>query len=310
MVAYYQNRRESERQLRETIEQQEHRGTKLEALLDALPEMLFIFDKEGTIIDYHAGKSSDLAMPPELFLHHKLTELFPASLSNLFLGLIGNVIAEGKMASTEYAMDIAGKTQHYETRMSRYDNRLVIALVNNITDRVLTRERLTQSEEKYRSLVDSSDAIVLMIDDQGIILFVNSIAAAFFGISMEEVSGKRLSDILPEKQARAYLDAAGAIIESGTGETYEQTMTSSEGPKWFHTSVQPVRGTDGKVFAVMINANEITAIKKAEQKLLRSERNYRSLFFNAPYAYLILRNGRILECNEATLGFLMERESR
>ena len=194
--------------------------------------------------------------------------------------------------------------------MSRYGDRLVIALVNNITDRVIAQEQLTQSEEQYRSLIDSSDAMVIMTDCRGKILFANAITAAFFGMPVNEVSGKNIRELLPPEQARTLIDGAEKVIESNTGKIYEQTITSGEGTKWFRTSVQPVRGSDGKAFAVLINASDITAVKTAEQKIMRSERNYRSLFFNAPYGYLIHRNGTIIDCNETAARMVKEDRSR
>jgi PAS domain S-box-containing protein len=278
MIAYYQSQRESMWILHETVDQLVSHGAKLEALLDALPDMLFVIDDKVSIVDYRAGKEEDLAMPPEAFLDRKLAEIFPRDLSHLFLGLVERTLAGEKQVSAEYAMQLNDQPRYFETRMSRYGDHLVIALVSNITERVISRERLLQSEEKYRSLVNSSDATIIMIDRNGQIIFANAVAAEFFKISEEELAAKTVAEIFPLEQARAIIDTARSVIESNAGVTYEQTLTAGGEPRWFRASVQPVHGPDGQAFAVMINATDITAIKTANDKIQRSEKNYRSLF--------------------------------
>lgn len=198
IIAFYHIKQLSEHTLQDTLEQMEQRSAKFEALLDALPDLLFVLDKAGTITDYRAGKGDDLAMSPDLFLHRNLAEIFPPTLSDHLLGMIGRTVAGEKNLSTEYSLEVAGNTQYYEARMSKYGKDRVIALVNNITDRVLARERLIQSEERYRSLIDSSDAMIIMVDGKGNFLYINAIAAGFFWHSAERDPREEILGSIPQ----------------------------------------------------------------------------------------------------------------
>ncbi|NTW02688.1 MAG: PAS domain S-box protein, partial [Oscillochloris sp.] len=51
------------------------------ALLEAIPDLMFVFATDGTIIDYKADQASDLALPPELFLQRRVTEVLPPPLA-------------------------------------------------------------------------------------------------------------------------------------------------------------------------------------------------------------------------------------
>lgn len=55
---------------------------------------------------------------------------------------------------------------------------------------------------------------------------------------------------------------------------------------------------------VIALARDITSVKNAERRLAQSEAKYRSLFFLAPTPYLILKEGRYVDCNQAALNLL------
>jgi PAS domain S-box-containing protein len=63
-------------------------------------------------------------------------------------------------------------------------------------------QRLADSEERYRTLVESAPDAILTVDTLGFILFCNSTAAAMFGYDMSELAGMRLDTLVPGEQAR------------------------------------------------------------------------------------------------------------
>lgn len=63
-------------------------------------------------------------------------------------------------------------------------------------------EALEKSEANYRELVETANSIILRMDPQGNILFINEFAQRFFGYSREEILGKNVvGTIVPEKES-------------------------------------------------------------------------------------------------------------
>lgn len=69
-------------------------------------------------------------------------------------------------------------------------------------ERLTDWQRLADSEERYRTLVESAPDAILTVDTLGFILFCNSTAAAMFGYEMSELAGMRLDTLIPGEQAR------------------------------------------------------------------------------------------------------------
>ncbi len=69
----------------------------------------------------------------------------------------------------------------------------------DITDRKQAEEALRKSEEQYRMLVQSANSIILRMDTNGVVKFINEFAQKFFGYAAEEILGRNVvGTIVPE----------------------------------------------------------------------------------------------------------------
>jgi PAS domain S-box-containing protein len=147
----------------------------------------------------------------------------------------------------------------------------------DITVRKEMELALRASEEKYRTLIESADSSISMLDVDGRYLYLNSISAAPFGIMPEALIGKSIHDLFPPSEANPILNDIQEVIGSGSGKTLETTATINGKRCWFRTSIQPIRNGNGQPFAALIHATEYTAVKEAGLALRNSEARYRSI---------------------------------
>ena len=169
----------------------------------------------------------------------------------------------------------------------------------DITERKLAETAMRASEEKYRSLIESSDSAIALYDAQGTVLYANQIAASSLQLTPETIVGRRMHDLFPLPVADAQLSGIQQVINTGVGYVSERPSQVSGEMRWFRTSVQPVRDANGLTTAAIINASDITQIKNSEEALRQSEAYLRSLVNSATaYNLRVDVQGNINYCNE------------
>ena len=77
-------------------------------------------------------------------------------------------------------------------------------LQREIEKRKTTQETLHESEVKYRHIIDNANSVIMEIDTNGNITFINKFALDFFGFREEEILGHNMSGtILPPASSPA-----------------------------------------------------------------------------------------------------------
>ncbi|MEZ4671328.1 MAG: PAS domain S-box protein [Anaerolineae bacterium] len=272
------DRKHMEMKLRESEE-------RFRNLIETAPIAIVLSDKRGSITMFNQeaehlfgyvesdvlGQPIEMLVPEAANEHHlKLREIYMAEPSRRTMASHRRV--EGRHRS--------GGLFQIEVGLGYFDAGGEINIINFITDiteRTLFTEALVSSEEKYRSLVNSSDAAISMVDANGQYLYLNEICTIPFGVRPEELVGKNVYDLFPLPEADKIMADVKQVIAQDTGITLESEVTLKGEPCWFKTSIQPVRDTAGKPYAAQIYAMEITSIKRAEAALRASELRYRSI---------------------------------
>lgn len=147
----------------------------------------------------------------------------------------------------------------------------VIDTARDITASKHYEATLRESEEKYRSLLESSDSVIAVFDEDGTVLYANELAARPYGLTAQQLLGKAYDEMFPPEVAARQLASIRAVIAAGSGLVRETMSVVAGEERWYRTSVQPVRSSTGTVRAALINATDITASKMAEGALRRSE---------------------------------------
>jgi len=112
----------------------------------------------------------------------------------------------------------------------------LLGIARDITDRKYIEEALRESEARLRSIVDSSGDGILSINDRGIVIFWNKGAEAIFGYAAEEMVGKDVTAIIPERfraaHSKGLIRAAGASKISGDGNMTELIGCRKDGTEF------------------------------------------------------------------------------
>ena len=122
------------------------------ALLGAIPDLMFRNRRDGSFLDYHAGTTENLAMPPHLFLGRKAVEVLSPELAKRHMAFIEQVLATGKPAVYEYNMVINGQRMYFEARMVVSGPDEVLSIMRDITQqKKLQTQMIALAMEKERA---------------------------------------------------------------------------------------------------------------------------------------------------------------
>lgn len=164
-------------------------NSEMRAIFEAIPDLLFRVDHEGTILECKTGNSSDLYFAREKLINRKIIDIPISSVSRAFTDAIDTVIATKGPATTEYSLVFSGDEHFFEARFIPLANKQIIIMVRNLTQRRRAEKALIESEEKYRSIVEESHVGVYIIQD-GIFRFVNPTFCEIHGYAHDEIVNK------------------------------------------------------------------------------------------------------------------------
>jgi PAS domain S-box-containing protein len=120
------------------------------AILRALPDLVFLMDREGVYLDYHARDTSALLVEPEKFLGKKVRDILPPSVAEKVMDCLEQTHLSDDCQVLDYSLVIEGEERHYEARLIGIEGEKVLSVVRDVTAGRLASEALTRSEENLR----------------------------------------------------------------------------------------------------------------------------------------------------------------
>jgi len=153
------------------------------------------------------------------------------------------------------------------TAMKIRDETVLVTVAKDITEQRNTQRALTESEEKYRTLIECAGDPISTIDDKGVLLFANKVAAETLGYQPEDLVGKTLWDLFPKKNADRLAADVQKVIETGQGINTVSLIEINEQSRWYHNTIEPLKDNCGKATAAMVIARDVDDIKRAEEQI-------------------------------------------
>jgi PAS domain S-box-containing protein len=158
-------------------------------------------------------------------------------------------------------------------------------LARDITERIRNEAALRRSEEHFKRIIEHSSYGKLLIDGSGKICLVNGEIEKQFGYNRDELLGKDLEVLIPERFCHNHSRFVDSFKENpiprsmGSGrELFGLRKDQSEFP--VEIGLNPL--ASGQEMMILATITDITERKKAETELRRSEERYRELFENNP----------------------------
>jgi diguanylate cyclase (GGDEF)-like protein/PAS domain S-box-containing protein len=165
--------------------------------------------------------------------------------------------------------------------------RLLYSIIHDITDRRKAEEAMRFSEEKYRTILETISEGYLEHDLAGNFLFANDAACDMIGCSHEDVHTLNYRRIVSEETARKMFSIYHEIYMTGIPQTMLdfEIIRCDGGRILLEINAMLMRNNMGVPTGFRVVSRDVTARRRAEEDLRRSEERYRSILDSISEGY-------------------------
>ncbi len=187
----------------------------------------------------------------------------------------------------------------------------IILFSEVVTQQKLAAEELEMSRQQLLGLINSAMDSIVSLDENGKVILFNPAAEKIFGVSAEEMLGKPLDRLIPERYRRKHEGLISAFGESD-GISHARHMMGmriipglrANGEEFpMEASISKIEVGGKKIYTVI--HRDVTEQVKAREELRESEEKFRTLYENSSVGiYRTTPDGRILLANPALVAML------
>jgi PAS domain S-box-containing protein/putative nucleotidyltransferase with HDIG domain len=302
----------NEREIRHAMHALRESEHRYRMLAEAAHDMIFILDRDLKVEYVNSFASLMFNRPVAEIIGHPMEALFPPAVGERQAEIARKLLAGGDPVYRENPSFIGGReiwigTWLVPMRDSRGRISSVLGVARDINERILSEKALRQSEEQYRSLVQTSpDAIFLHGPDMRF-SFANQRALEILGYSTPEALRDTMLSDLVQPEERSLAETHWQILlRTGTLRNAVLSFLREDGttvPMEVNASV--LLDTHGRMKGITSILRDITERRKREWALRDGEARFRAIFEKAAVGIALVGLDRqILDGNQAICDIL------
>jgi len=149
--------------------------------------------------------------------------------------------------------------------------RLALAIIRDITERKRIEERLRESEERFRALIQNALDIIMVTDADGTIRYMSPSVERMLGYRPEEMLGTNTADYVhPDDLEKGFKELAEALAKPGVHPVAVETRVRHKDGTWrWLEGIANNLLEDPSVRGLVFNHRDVTERKQAERELAR-----------------------------------------
>lgn len=139
-------------------------------------------------------------------------------------------------------------------------------LLKEMNERAWTERAMAESEEKYRSLVESAEDSIYVVDREQRYVFMNRKHISRLGQPRETLIGQPYGAFHSPEETIRFREKIERVFT--TGESFKEEHKSRRDGRYFLQTLSAVKDHEGKTIAVTVISKDITELKQMEDTLM------------------------------------------
>jgi len=267
----------------------------LEAMMNALPDLMFRIDREGYIYEFRSSAMELLYVQPDMFLGKKMVDVLPEEPARIIMAALAEAVVKGYHRGANYSLQMPQGIMWYELSIAAMGDpgkpeTNFIMLAREITDRKVVEEAIRQSEEKFRSIVETSQEWIWETDLSWHHTYSNERVADILGYSLDEFLGFNSMQLIHQED-RLELEAKlpGLVDRKEGWRSWVLRWRHKDGSyRYLESNSEPILNGSGELVGYRGSDRDITDRKNAEEKLRENEELF-SLFMSYTPVYTFIK---------------------
>jgi len=167
----------------------------------------------------------------------------------------------------------------------------------DISERTKIEEEIKNAQEKWSSLTQNTNDIIMIVDDKDIIQYINKTIPPY---TPEKTIGKSVYEYVPREQQYIMMNSLRKVFKTGNPDSYEISSNIPKiGTVWFATKVVPIKH-GGRIDNVIMISTDTTKQKNVEEEIKTEKTRLESYIEGMSDGVVILTlKGGVINVNKA-----------
>lgn len=151
-------------------------------ILNSLPDMLTVFDHNEIGIEVVSNEETNhVGVTNEDFVGMHMRNMVPPEAYQNIHSNMQHAVATGTVSAAHHELDFNGKRHYYENRIFPLDEKYVLIMCRDISERVATQRQL----EVFKSVLDKVSDSILAVSKDGTLVYANKQFIEEYGVTKE-----------------------------------------------------------------------------------------------------------------------------
>jgi PAS domain S-box-containing protein len=271
--------------------------SRLQALLGAIPDLVFRLARDGTYLEAHGGREL-MIVPPEQFIGLRMDQFMPPSITEAGMAALTRALETGQTQTFEYSLPIDGVPHHFEARLSKSLEDEVVALIRDRTREQTALEAVAAERDFSMQVMEAMGQGLAVLDAERRFEYINPALARMMGWMQYEMLGKHAVldiDVRHGLQNQVWDAALKGVVS-----VIETQVTRADGQE-IHALLNAVpRFKDGEFAGVVSVITDLTERYRLEREIQR-ERDFITAVTDAANTLIIVvdRQNVVVQFNRA-----------
>ncbi len=153
----------------------------------------------------------------------------------------------------------------------------------DLTERKIMEKELLESKERYKTLVEQQSEMITRWKPDGTFTYVNDVYCKYFDKSRNELIGKKYIPQMPVEDLERFSRFFASLNKENRIGHFTHRIIKPDGDiRWLRWTDTVILDDNGEIFEYQTVGRDVTARKRAEAALKKSEQQFQMIFDNAP----------------------------